>query len=559
MKREHGLGDRFASVVRRTAGNLMAHVAGFRFFGSAFWVAWILLIYSTEFIFGPVDVHSYNAICFFVSTLSVSLTYLFLGINRRAGSLLLKNKAPVFVAGVAASAGTGLVVAAPCLGEASMPLCVVGNVMTGVGTGCISMRCAILYGELSARRAFITTFIMGSFGMLIYSAALTFPRPLSVAVLVALPICAALPTFADDTPDKIARAEGSFALIPAFYRLVAVVFLLSFVLTISRGLYPNALMLGQFDESRGVVSFASLVLGIVMVTVSCAVPREALFGKVVLAVLLVSALILLLMPLASPYSAQIGIVFSSAFILLGYLVWALLGAITSITGLSPLRVFGFGFLAYLLGAAFGWPFGQIVNDLNLLANARYVVALVVLVVLTAVCILLGRDFSNKLFNPLDVDEREGSECRESFETLGAADASGVACGAEARVCAPSLNGGIEEDGGVEKRGCEKRGLVENGEPERGSVPPGEAGEAAPGTYKARWRLALARLAEDNGLTQREEEVLVLMSKGRSARFISNELGISYNTARTHVRNIYAKIGVHSHGELVSVIEEQRGI
>ena len=47
-----------------------------RFLGSACWVAWILLVYSTEFLSPAADVHGYNALCYLVSTMAISLVYL---------------------------------------------------------------------------------------------------------------------------------------------------------------------------------------------------------------------------------------------------------------------------------------------------------------------------------------------------------------------------------------------------------------------------------------------------------------------------------------------------
>ena len=38
--------------------------------------------------------------------------------------------------------------------------------------------------------------------------------------------------------------------------------------------------------------------------------------------------------------------------------------------------------------------------------------------------------------------------------------------------------------------------------------------------------------------------------------IAEELVISENTVRTHVRHIYAKLDVHSHQELIDLVERQ---
>ncbi len=65
---------------------------------------------------------------------------------------------------------------------------------------------------------------------------------------------------------------------------------------------------------------------------------------------------------------------------------------------------------------------------------------------------------------------------------------------------------------------------------------------------------LAQLAEDAHLTEREREVFGLLARGRNARYIQETLVVSYNTVKTHVSHVYAKLGVHSQQELIDVVE-----
>lgn len=62
------------------------------------------------------------------------------------------------------------------------------------------------------------------------------------------------------------------------------------------------------------------------------------------------------------------------------------------------------------------------------------------------------------------------------------------------------------------------------------------------------------LAASAGLTPREAEVFRLLARGRNARFIMDELGVTRNTAKAHIAHIYAKLGVHSHQELLSTVD-----
>lgn len=63
------------------------------------------------------------------------------------------------------------------------------------------------------------------------------------------------------------------------------------------------------------------------------------------------------------------------------------------------------------------------------------------------------------------------------------------------------------------------------------------------------------LAARAGLTPREVEVLALVAQGLSSDEIERELFVSHNTYKTHVRHIYAKLGVHTREEAVALVEQ----
>ena len=54
---------------------------------------------------------------------------------------------------------------------------------------------------------------------------------------------------------------------------------------------------------------------------------------------------------------------------------------------------------------------------------------------------------------------------------------------------------------------------------------------------------------------RETEVLALLAQGRSIPYIRDELIISRETAATHAKHIYAKLGVHSRQELIDLVRQ----
>ena len=71
-----------------------------------------------------------------------------------------------------------------------------------------------------------------------------------------------------------------------------------------------------------------------------------------------------------------------------------------------------------------------------------------------------------------------------------------------------------------------------------------------------WRLACEELAEDRGLTSRELDVALLLSRGRTADVIARNLGISVHTVKTHISNVYRKAQAGSQQDFISMVEER---
>jgi DNA-binding NarL/FixJ family response regulator len=60
----------------------------------------------------------------------------------------------------------------------------------------------------------------------------------------------------------------------------------------------------------------------------------------------------------------------------------------------------------------------------------------------------------------------------------------------------------------------------------------------------------ASLVASDGLTQRESEILALLSEGLSNKEIADRVKISYDTVRAHLRHIYEKLHVRGRTEAV---------
>lgn len=62
------------------------------------------------------------------------------------------------------------------------------------------------------------------------------------------------------------------------------------------------------------------------------------------------------------------------------------------------------------------------------------------------------------------------------------------------------------------------------------------------------------LSDSHQLTPREQDVLLLIARGRDVPSISKQLFISENTVRSHSKSVYKKLDIHSKQELIDLIE-----
>ncbi len=63
--------------------------------------------------------------------------------------------------------------------------------------------------------------------------------------------------------------------------------------------------------------------------------------------------------------------------------------------------------------------------------------------------------------------------------------------------------------------------------------------------------------DDISLSEREHEILMLLSKGKSYKMIADELKISFHTVDSHLRKVYEKLHVHSMTEAVDQARKRR--
>lgn len=98
----------------------------------------------------------------------------------------------------------------------------------------------------------------------------------------------------------------------------------------------------------------------------------------------------------------------------------------------------------------------------------------------------------------------------------------------------------------------------NIEADKAAAEASASAEAAVASYEERyWTRPCKTIAATYRLTRRETEVLEHLAHGYSLASIEDTLCISRNTLKMHVRNLYAKLEVHSRQDVMSMVEAVR--
>lgn len=85
----------------------------------------------------------------------------------------------------------------------------------------------------------------------------------------------------------------------------------------------------------------------------------------------------------------------------------------------------------------------------------------------------------------------------------------------------------------------------------GSNAPAPAPEPTPAADK---RDSHEIISQRYNLNPREEEIMALLIRGRTAKYIAEDLTLSINTVRSYTKSLYAKMNVHSKQELIDLAE-----
>ena len=477
--------------------------------------AWIYAIFFTPILvmgYSRSDFESLNEI----SRIALIATLLICGLFFERGINRMSKNALSVIPGILMSLGT-FMVALSSYGVRSLEgLFACGSVLTGAGSGLCILLLGKAYSKLSAPQAAAEAALAFGLASLAIVVVPLFPPWAGISIACALPLvsCAFLirqPKEADTASDTMLDALETGS--PAFDgpKLDGKASRRVLAKTAVAGIVFSA-VLGMIRSSYNFANYAAIsALPSAVICLSA-----FLGGVIVLVVLLVSARL----DLAFSYKPVLWLVAVGCFLLgfldtssvvpyffarTGYvcfiiLTWVMLSDLACKGSISYCVVFAIGQACISIGSQLGY------SGASLLIQSGYLVEgnlpaltgiLVVLLISVYTFVLTERDIA-KIMTPQQ-DKRSEGDSRQPAESVS-----------------NSATHGDEE-----------------GERDR-----------------------LFRIAKEHGLGDRAAEVMVLYAHGDTRKRVGQELFISEGTVNTHLRTIYAALGVHSKQELIDLLDEE---
>ena len=463
------------------------------YLGIAFWSAWIL---STSGVQDWISSSSGAASTFsaaYTETRVVLIAALIIcgAFGSRLSHLFDQGKAILAIAAMAVL-GDICLATSWLIPESSPVLLHVGSLLAGLGAAMLLIKAGILYSALSPWRAMLLFMTSQLIAACLYLVITVAPTPISTALFCLLPLFGAI-TFAL-IPAKghpEARPKTAKSFGRSFARLVFMIFAFRFCSNYIKTL------LATFQTSEaielGVVGniLLKMLVAFIFICYAFNASKKVDYGRVCYFLFVGTTIILVVLPL---FEDQIP------------LFYALNGTLSGITGnvafcifayicfqskASSLRIFGFGYSAVLLGSLIGYLIGGNVGPLLTEGNLSSTPFLVAAYALILLALLISP--------PKQLDQL-------------------------------MLPVSYEDVIDIAKKKSQATGEID------------------------RMQARCQSVAQRYGLTERERDVLVLLARGHGRKYVADHLQVSLNTVRSHSRNIYGKLGIHSHSELMALLE-----
>lgn len=464
-----------------------------QFLGGACWIAWFCVMYGCEItLFGAnLSAEAVNDIYIVVNAVQTVVFFIVAIWHERFYKLICDGRF-IIAAGAIASIGTTLIFALFSLEGGHWYI--LGAVLAGIGMGIIPCRMILQFAELDAKSCLIIASALIIVGNMVSYTVLSVFALARPWVFVLLPTAAAILTLVEPTEERgeINAFSAQEWHVPTwFWRLAIGTFFFVIPSGICRSCFPifsGETYLVDFRRLTGILIISFMAIAIAIVA---GLPRRHNFGVLVYRAFLVSSIVCIVLSLVGPGSGMTLGIIGAVNAVINECVWALLSCIAYRTGSSTLRVFGAGYGAFSLGNVVSWGISKVVGAFNLSLDAvtTMIVVASIAMLVAALFLLRGSDIE-RIMDYAIPDADSSEELHDQPLT--------------------------SEDDGKGRSG---------------------------------WRAKCEIACSQAQLTTRERDVFMLLARGDSARSISDNLSISYNTARNHIQRVYTKVGVHSKEEL----------
>ena len=532
--------------------------------GFGFYYAWIWVSYNSNVLVFPSAASDLPpdtiSLTYLVSTLALGVALVLLSLVRPLTRRLVGSNLLLIAVAVVVGAATVGTYASSSLGADANLYLIVSAALTGAGTSVIVLRFGVVYSKAPACEAAMYTAASFVFAAMIYFMAVGLPDPVGMVFTALLPVLAVVSTLTNpewSDEGEGGRPEGPVPLRRFFVRLLVAVAVFSVVVGVSRGFSVPHSSISSLNADGALIIFSTAVVAGVLFVVVGLLRRQFDVSRLYYPIIIAVAAGILVTPLLG------GTGFGSQFITVAYncfvlVIWCLLAYVAYSSRLSPILVFGLGRGASALGTTFGWLAGlEIVRSQGDGSLSLEVISVAMVFALLVVSMLVLND--RLIGDALRPEERiRGDAAEVPAQGAGSAGEAAFADrrGAEDRRSAADGEGAW--DGGTGRSGASEMGEVGEMGGAGASLADGSPGGAAAGERRSGpYRMRCDAVAEHYGLSPRERDVFDLLVRGRSIDYIAQNLTISFNTAKSHIRHIYVKTDVHSRQELIDLIDRER--
>ena len=471
----------------------------------AFWRSWILSVYTAPiwsiFAAGEVAAAAFLNMYLF-STLAYIVVCVLCAVGYRRVADLLNRRVPMLALGIASTVGVLLEYAdLSIIGGGPGALFAVGAILTGVCTAPISIRAGQIYAHTRPTVAVSNTALSEvASGLIYFFVALNEPV-ISLAVVAALPFMASLMSClgkVDIEPrERNAAKDQASRPIAALARFLVVVFLITFIAYCVRGMFLT-------ENSGQTTRINAIAISLVVflsfgIALICAFSRSFSFTWLYYPIVLLLGVACLLLFTAEGMGKWPLVMVVCIYSLTSLFNWGMLTYAAKSDYWDPIEVFGFGRAAFALGSLAGLIAITWLGLGHVGPQAMQFLGIGFAAVLVA-CVLV-------IFREKDIVE--------------ITNAGWLASENEKRPDPTDYEVDVLETEPI-------------------------AMAAAVETRV----LTVDEYADERNFTRRERDVFPLMLQGRGSKSIAEKLVISDNTAKSHIRSIYAKCGVHTRAEFI---------